>query len=265
MSDVSVRPNNRSASAMETLPRSTYSETELSARVELAALYRLCDLYGMTDLANGAIGARVPGTDHFLTHPYGMFWEEATASAFVTIDHNGQPVHGDTRWLNDGAVNLCRWIFDSRPEIDFFVHGHDTPVAAVASTRTGLLEINQPAVYLGHMLDYIDYEFDEDDAFAARICELFAHRSVVISRNHGYWTLGRSAGEAFFRAYFLRQACEVQIAAASTGQPLHVIGHARSQIIQPQMYASDSYNYDGATEWPGLIRKLDRECRGWRD
>jgi hypothetical protein len=77
---------------------------------------------------------RVPDRpDHYLTHPYGMFWEEATASSFVTITAEGTPVHDDRRWTNDGAVNLCRWIFGARPDIDFFIHGHEVPIAAVGS------------------------------------------------------------------------------------------------------------------------------------
>ena len=249
--------------AMQTLPRATFSEPEWEARVELTALYRLSALYGMDDLANGAIGARVPGTGNYLTHPYGMFWEEATPGAFITVDPDGDPVHGDTRWCNDGAVNLCRWVCGTRPDIQVFMHGHDEPIAGVASTETGLVWVNQPAVYLGHMLAYVDYAFDEDNAFAERVCARFAENNIVISRNHGHWTLGRNAGEAFFRSYFLRQACIVQLYAMSTGAPLHLIDEASVEVFQRQMYASEHYNYDGATEWPGLLRKLDRDCPGW--
>ena len=243
---------------------STYSSQEWERRVELAALYRAVDLHGMSDLVNGAIGARVPGSDgQYLTHPYGMYWDEATASSFVTVNGDGTPVYGDARWTNDGAVNLCRWIFGTRPDIQFFIHGHEVPIAAVGSIDCGLLWINQPAVYLGHMLGYLEYEFDEDEEFGQHFSAQAAAHNLLISRNHGHYSLGRTPAEAFFRSYFLRQACEVQIQAMSTGAPLHLISDDEVARFQQQMYGSPHYNYDGATEWPGLLRKLARECPGY--
>ena len=250
--------------AMDGPGRSAYSPVEWQTRVELAALYRAIHLYGMSDLANGTIGARVPDRpDHYLTHPYGMYWEEATASSFVTTTADGTPVHDDKRWTNDGAVNLNRWIFGTRPDINFYIHGHAEPVAAVGSLKCGLVWVNQPAVYLGHMLGYLDYEFDETEAFGELFRRLAADNNLLISRNHGHYAFGRVAGEAFFRSYFLRQACEIQIQAMSTGEKLHLISEAEVKRFQDQMYASPHYNYDGATEWPGLIRKLNRECPGY--
>jgi len=252
------------ARAMQAPPRSLYSPAEWATRVELAALYRAIHLYGLSDLANGAIGARVPDRpDHYLTHPYGMYWEEATASSFITITADGVPAYGDDRWTNDGAVNLCRWIFGARPDINFFIHGHEEPIAAVGSLQCGLVWVNQPAVYLGHMLGYLDYEFDETEEFGQLFARLAAEHNLLISRNHGHYSFGRLPGEAFFRSYFLRQACEIQIQAMSTGRELHLISDADAERFQNQMYRSEHYNYDGATEWPGLLRKLDRECPGY--
>jgi ribulose-5-phosphate 4-epimerase/fuculose-1-phosphate aldolase len=248
--------------AIDALPRGTYDDTEWAVRVELAALHRACALYGMSDLANGAIAARIPETGHFLLHPYGMYREEATASMFVTVDEHGTPVHGDSRWVNDGALNLCRWMFGTRPEMHWFVHGHEEPIVAVGSTEAGLLPVTQPAVYLGHMLGYVEFDFDEDAAFAERVCRAFASFNVVISRNHGHWSMGRTAGEAFFRAYFLLQACDIQCRVLAMGDP-HLISPERVAAYQAQMYASPHYNYDGVTEWPGLLRKVARECPGF--
>lgn len=244
--------------------RSTYSAREWRARVALAALHRAIHLYGMSDLVNGAIGARVPDRpDCYLTHPYGMYWEEATASSFITITGDGTAVYDDTRWTNDGAVNLCRWIFQSRPDVNFFIHGHEEPIAAVGSLECGLLWVNQPAVYLGHMLGYLNFEFDETEEFGALFSRLAADHNLLISRNHGHYAFGRVAAEAFFRSYFLRQACSIQLQAMSTGRDLHLIPDSEAKRFQQQMYASPHYNYDGATEWPGLLRKLDRECPGY--
>ena len=97
----------KTAEAMDAPDRGRYSPAEWQARLDLAVLYRALHLYGMSDVANGAIAARVPDQpDHYLIHPYGMYWEEATASSFVTVSPDGTPVHDDKRWVNDGAVNL---------------------------------------------------------------------------------------------------------------------------------------------------------------
>ncbi len=235
------------------------SEAEWQARVELAALFRIIAHYGMSDLANGAVCARVPDQpDHYLVHPYGMFWEEARASDMVKITANGQPVAADAPWLNDGVQNLCQWILGSRPETNFFVHGHEEEVMAVGSIKDGLLPLNQPAVYLGHITGYIEYEFEEDDAFGAHFVRKLGQNQILISRNHGYYALGETAAAAFFRAYFLRQTCSTQIRTLSMGCDLHLIDPQKVARYQDQMAASEHYNYNGKTEWPGLLRMLDK-------
>lgn len=242
-----------------------FSAAEWAARVELAALFRVLARYGMSDLANGAVGARVPDrTDHAITHPYGMFWEEARASDLITIGPDGRAVDAEAPWLNDGAVNLCAWIFQARPDVNFYVHGHDEDVMAVGSIDDGLLPLNQPAVYLGHITTYIEYEFDEDAAFGAHFAETLGHAQIMISRNHGYYALGGTAAAAFFRAYFLRQACAAQIKTLSMGRAPHLIDPQKVARYQDQMAASDDYNYDGATEWPGLLRWLERAHPDYR-
>ena len=234
------------------------TKAEWQARIELAALYRLIAHYGMSDLANGAIGARVPDQpDHYLTHPYGIFWEEIRASDFVKINSLGQPVEADGPWLNDGAQNLCCWILGSRPDTNFFIHGHEEEIMAVGSIEDGLLPLNQPAVYLGHITGYIEYEFDEDEDFGQHFIEKLGKNQILISRNHGYYALGDTPAAAFFRAYFLRQTCSAQIKTLSQGRDLHLIDPQKVARYQDQMSRSEHYHYDGKTEWPGLIRKLD--------
>jgi len=235
------------------------STGERETRVNLAALYRIIAKYGMSDLANGAIGARIAGEPHrYLTHPYGVFWEEMKASDFVKIDGDGQPVDGNAPWLNDGAVNLCKWIFGNRQDLNYFIHGHDEEVMAVGSIEDGLLPLNQPAIYLGHVLDYIEYTFEEDDEYAAHFAAKLADKQILITRNHGYYVMGDTPAAAFFRAYFLRQTCSAQIKTLSMGRALHLIDPQRAARYQDEMAASPDYNYNGETEWPALIRMLER-------
>jgi len=239
--------------------KATCSEAEWQARVDLAALFRIVAHYGMSDLVNGAVCARVPDQqDHYLVHPYGMFWEEARASDMIKVDASGQSVDPDGPWLNDGVQNLCKWIFGSRLEANFFVHGHEEEVMAVGSIEDGIMPLNQPAVYLGHITGYIEYEFEEDDAFGDHFVQRLGDNQILISRNHGYYALGETAAAAFFRAYFLRQTCSTQIKTLSMKRELHLIDPQKVARYQDQMAASEHYNYNGATEWPGLIRMLDK-------
>ena len=235
------------------------SDAQWQTRVELAALFRVVAHYGMSDLANGAIAARVPDEpDHYLVHPYGMFWEEASASSFVEIDADGKPIDSDAPWLNDGGVNLCQWILGSRPETNYFVHGHEEEVMAVGSIEEGIMPLNQPAVYLGNISGYIEYEFEEDEEFGDHFVKTLGNHQILISRNHGYYALGTTAAEAFFRTYFLCQTCSAQIKTLSMGRPLHFMDPQKVARYQDQMASSAHYNYDGKTEWPGLLRMLDR-------
>lgn len=237
----------------------TCSEAEWLARVDLAALFRIVAHYKMSDLANGAICGRVPDEpDHYLIHPYGMFWEEARASDMIKIDSTGQPVDPDAPWLNDGAQNLCIWIFGSRPEVNFFIHGHEEEVMAVGSIEEGILPLSQPAVYLGNITGYIEYEFEEDEGFSDHFIGNLGDNQILISHNHGYYALGETAAAAFFRAYFLRQTCSTQIKTLSMGRELHVIDPQKVARYQDQMAVSDHYNYNGETEWPGLLRMLNK-------
>lgn len=246
-------------SATETTS-SLYSPEEWKARVELAALFRILAHYKMDDVCNGGVAARIPNTQpsEYLTHPYGMMWEEATASMMVKINEKGQAVDEGGPFLNDGLQNLCVWIFGSRPDINFFVHGHEEEVMAVGSIEEGLLPLNQPAVYLGHITDYIEYNFDEKGDFPELFVKTLGTKHILISRNHGYYACGETAAAAFFRSYFLRQACSAQIKTLSMGRELHLLDKELCDKYRAEMADSDDYNYNGKTEWPGLLRMLDR-------
>lgn len=130
---------------------------------------------------------------------------------------------------------------------------------AVSATKGGLQPFSQAAVYLMHRTDYIDYEFFEDDEFAEKFQRGLSAHQILISHNHGYYCLGRTAAEAFFRAYYLRQACAVQVKVLSMGDAPRPIDPQAVARFQNQMCASEDYSYDGSTEWAALLRKLGRE------
>ncbi len=239
---------------------SACTPAEWETRCEQAALYRTLDHYGMSDLANQVVGARIKDApNHYLLHQYGMFYEEITASSLIKTDAEGKPLDPSMPAPVDGAQNLAKWIFGTRPEINYFIHGHCEDVMAVSATKQGLQAVSQAAVYLMHLTTYIDYEFFEDEEYGEKFEKTLSDKDIMITRNHGYYVLGRSAPEAFFRAYFLRQACEVQVKVLSMRDEPHVIDMQQVARLQDQMYESPHYNYDGSTEWAALLRKLDRE------
>jgi len=253
------------ADPLSSAERPTCGDAEWATRCDQAALYRLLDRYGMSDLANQVVGARVmDAPDRYLLHPYGMFYEEVTASSLIKTDRNGDPIDPAGAAPVDGARNLAKWIFGARPEVDFFIHGHCEDVMAVGSTKRGLRAVSQPAVYLLHLIAYIDYEFFEDDEYADKFKATLGDKDILITRNHGYYVLGRSAAEAFFRAYYLRQACAVQVKVLSMNEAPHVIDPQAVARFQDQMRDSPHYSYDGSTEWAALLRKLDREQPDYR-
>ena len=239
----------------------------------------------MSDIANQEISARVKGEpDCFLLHPYGLMFEEIRASDFVKVRLDGVVVdglgvwtgsgsddfsyHSGERWVSDGAVNLGRWIFGTRADVNCFIHGHCEDVVAVSVTNEGLRAVSQAAIYLGRLIAYLDYDFFEDDEYAELFMKTIRDKDVIVSHHHGYYTLSSRPSEAFFRAYYLRQACEIQVKAAAvaagTGDSMRVIDPQRVAMIQDQMTDSSHYHYDGTTEWAALLRKLERDCPDYR-
>ena len=239
---------------------------DISIRQELAALYRLLDMYGMSDLANQCAGSRsAENKDNYFIHPYGMFYNEIKASSLVKINKEGAPVELNSPWLNDGCINLAKWIFPAREDTNYFVHGHCEEVMAVGGTEEGLQYFSQAAVYLNHLIGYVDYEFVEDSEYGNKFMSLIKKHEILITRNHGYYTVGKTAAEAFFKAYYLKQACSVQIKNLSMRLTPRPIDKQKVECCWQNMSQSEDYNYDGKTEWAALLRKLDREHSDYKN
>ncbi len=237
-----------------------------SVRCELAALYRILDMYHMSDLANQCAGARSKDDkDSYFVHPYGMFYDEITASSLVKIDKQGKAIEKNVPWLNDGCINLAKWIFSAREDVNYYVHGHCEDVMAVGGTKEGLQYFSQAAVYLNHLIGYVEYNFVEDDEYAKKFMSLIKKHEILITRNHGYYTLGKTASEAFFRAYYLKQACSVQIKNLSMRLTPLPIDKQKAEYYWQNMSKSNDYNYDGKTEWAGLLRKLDKDQPNYKE
>ena len=238
------------------------SEAEWKARVDLAACYRLVDIYGMADMMANHVSARVPGEEAFLINPYGMMYEEITASSLVKVDHDGKilskPDFGDLNYgINIPGFVIHSAVHHARKEVDCVIHTHSWASMAVSSLECGLLPLTQTAMRF-LKVGYHDYQgvvldTSEQESLVADL----GQGEALILRNHGALTVGRTVGEAFNWMHRLELACRAQIGAMSCNSPL-------SKVSQPVLedtwnqYQPGTRRPYGQMEWAGLLRKLDR-------
>jgi ribulose-5-phosphate 4-epimerase/fuculose-1-phosphate aldolase len=239
--------------------RDKVSEEEWQVRVDLAATYRLVAMHGWDDMVFTHISARVPGPEHhFLINPYGLLFDEITASSLVKIDMDGNKVQE-----SEFPVNLAGFVIHSalhmnRPEIGCVIHLHTTDGVAVAAQAKGLLPLDQHAMMLIQDLAYHDYEgialdVDERDRLVADMGE----RNFMLLRNHGTLAAGKNCADAFLRIYYLERACAMQIRALAGGGTLNFPNQGVPEKTAMQgSFAFDCYM--GALAWPALLRKVAR-------
>jgi ribulose-5-phosphate 4-epimerase/fuculose-1-phosphate aldolase len=236
---------------------------EWQARIDLAACYRLVDLYGMSDMMANHISAHVPGEPGaFLINPYGMMYEEITASSLVKVNLAGEilatPDFGELGYgINRAGYVIHSAIHEARPEVACVIHTHSWASMAVSSLECGLLPLTQTAMRF-LKIGYHDYQgVVLDDAEKAGLVADLGQGEALMLRNHGALTVGRSIGEAFNWMHRIELACQSQLAAMACGTPF-------VQVPQPVLEATWA-NYQrhtrrpyGLMEWPALLRKLDR-------
>lgn len=239
------------------------SEEEWQVRCDLAACYQLIDLYGMTDLMSTHISARVPGKDdHFLLQQYGMFFEEVTASSLVKVDVAGNIVSGEGE-PNSGGFIIHSAVHMFRPDLRCVLHTHTPANNAVAMQKAGLRPLSQQAMMLQPFIGYHGYEGVADDLDERqRLAANFgAEGRILVLRHHGVLTVGKTIGEAFVWNYRFETACKYQIAGTAGGEEL---GELTEQDIahvaqQGRWLLGEGGPGECGLEWPGLLRKLERE------
>jgi len=246
--------------------RDRVSDAEWQARVDLAAAYRLVALYGWDDLIFTHISARVPDApDQFLINPYGMLFEEITASSLVKVDHHGEPVLETPYDVNPAGFIIHSAVHEARPEVSCVMHTHTPHGVAVSAQQEGLLPISQQAMFARTGLAYHDYEGValREDEKARLVADLGRGRQMIL-RNHGLLTCGRSVAEAFLTMYTLEAACRIQILAQSGGAALTKVSEAAA--ANPGEQSRQATKGKGAgLAWPALLRKLDRTQPDFRD
>jgi len=246
--------------------RDQVSEPEWQTRVDLAAAYRLVALYGWDDLIFTHISARVPGTDHhFLLNPYGMMFEEVTASSLVKVDLAGHKVTDSPYFINPAGFTIHSAVHAAREDALVVMHLHTDYGIAVSAQKDGLLPISQQAMLVLSSLAYHDYEglaLNEDEK--PRLVADLGDKSHLLLRNHGLLTVGRTAAEAFLSMFLLERACKIQILAQSGGRELVEIPSPVVRLVEAQVKAV-TVGQGAALTWPGLLRKLDRIDPSYRE
>ncbi len=246
--------------------RSRVSESEWQRRVDLAAAYRLVALYGWDDLIFTHISARVPGPEHhFLINPYGMMFDEITASSLVKVDLHGQKVMDSPYDINPAGFTIHSAIHAAREDAQCVLHTHSLNGVAVSAQKDGVLPISQQASIVLSSLAYHDYEGIalRDDEKPRLVTDL-GDKNYFMLRNHGLLTVGETIADAFLFMYLFEAACMIQVRAQSGGGELIPID---PQIIAGvQMMAKQvTKGMGGSLAWPGLLRRLDRRNPGYRE
>lgn len=245
------------------------SEQEWTLRKELAAVYRLCALYGWTDLVFTHISARLPdedGEERFLINPYGVMFDEMTASSLVKVDLKGD-VRQDTPYIvNPAGFTIHSAVHMARHDAGCVIHLHTPYGVAVSMQKPGLRRYSQFALVVGNDLAYHDYEgialdLDERERIVADLGE----KGCLMLKNHGTLTVGENCAIAFLRAYFLEMACKTQIFGQSIADPDQMIEEPPSMgdRVAEQSAAAFTAGLGDALVWPGLMRRLNRMNPGY--
>lgn len=244
------------------------SEAEMKVRADLAACYRLVELYGMGDGLGTHISARVPDRENeFLLNPYGLFFDEIDASSLVRVNMDGEITDDSNYQVNKAGFTIHSAILGGRPDINCALHTHTVPGMAVSSIEEGLLPLTQHAMRFHKRISYHDYEgvatrMDECERLQA---DLGPTNKAMILRNHGLLTCGETVGEAFQLIVRLEKTCEAQIQAmtmAQGGATLKYIDEDVAEYTAEGMAARGPAASEPA--WAAHLRRLDKVNPGYK-
>jgi ribulose-5-phosphate 4-epimerase/fuculose-1-phosphate aldolase len=237
---------------------------EARVRVELACAYRLAAQFGWHELIYNHITVRAPGTEHFLINPFGLMYREVKASNLVKVDLDGGII-GASAWpINPAGYVLHSAIHGARPDVGSVMHTHSTAGMAVACQKDGLLPLSFPAAFFTGQIAYHDFEgvtLDLDER--QRMIANLGDKPVMILRNHGLVSTGRTVADAFITMYNLQRACEVQIAAQAGGAALHLPAPGVAEKVARQV--GDGSAQDNALVFAALMRWMDELDPSYRD
>ena len=242
--------------------------TEREARIALAACYRLVARLGLDDLIYNHISLRVPGeADHFLINPYGLLFDEITASDLVKIDTAGRKIDNTPHEVNVAAFVIHAAIHKASHDAACVLHTHSDASTAISGLKDGLLPYSQFAMRFYNRQSFHDYEgvaIDLDEQ--ARLVRDLGDNKVMLMRNHGILTTGRTPGEAFMLLYYFERAARIQLDMQASGATLAIPPHEVCEKAARQFWAQQGdILIPGEREWPALLRQLDRADPSYRN
>ena len=244
---------------------SRYTEAEWKMRVDLAACYRLADLYGFSEIVWNHITAKVPESKFFLINRFGLRYDEVTASNLVTIDLDGNVIDPGSA-SSEKDVNVTGFIIHSaihaaRPDVHCVMHSHSAAGLAVSVLKNGFVPMTQDTMPLYDRVAYHDWEgLSVDTAERETLAADLGDKKAMIMRNHGLLTCGASVGEAFMLMYYLDRGCKVQMQVLASGQEYQLPAPELCEQAASQ-YADFPY---GKFEWPALVRLLEKQSPDYR-
>jgi len=242
------------------------SAVEQQARVDLAAFLRLVAQYGWDDLLLAHISCRVPGEDAYLINPFGILFEEATASSLLKVDYQGRKLIDSDYEISPEANVIHGAILTAREDVNCVAHVHTVAGTAVASQVNGLRNISQQSMLVSASLAYHDYEgVVLDPAEAPRLQDDLGDRQYMILRNHGLLTVGATVSQAFQGLYNLQRSCEIQIAAESGAELLIHIDDAIMEKTKTLFAGGAAIPASKDLLWEALLRRLRRNEPDFED
>ncbi|MFT4569831.1 MAG: ribulose-5-phosphate 4-epimerase/fuculose-1-phosphate aldolase [Hyphomicrobiaceae bacterium] len=240
--------------------RDLVSPEEWQTRVDLAAAYRLVAHYGWDDMIFTHISARVPGPDHhFLINPYGLLFEEITASSLIKVDLDGNAVMDSPYKTNPAGFTIHSAIHAAREDAKCVLHLHTLDGTAVSAMAEGLMPLNQTACLVRESVAYHDWEgvaLDHDER--PRLVADLGDKDTMILRNHGTMSVGETIAAAFIKIYYLERACSMQVRSVSGNRELHF---PAADVVQKtgELGSQGLAVVADYLAWPALVRMLDRQ------
>ena len=243
------------------------SPEEWQVRVDLAAAYRLVAAFRWDDLVFTHISARVPGShDEFLINPYGLMFDEITASSLIKIDAQGNKLDESEYAVNPAGFTIHSAVHSSRHDALCVMHTHTLNGIAVSAQKAGVLPISQQSIFVLSSLGYHDYEgvaLNEEEK-PRLVADLGATNDFLMLRNHGLLTVGKTVADAFLAMYLFETVCAIQVRAMAGGTALTSVDPRIIAGAQRQAREATRGTGAGALTWPGLLRRLDKQDPSFR-
>jgi ribulose-5-phosphate 4-epimerase/fuculose-1-phosphate aldolase len=251
-------------SALPSALSTQMTEAEWQARCDLAALYRISDHFGWTDIIATHMSVRVPGEPNcFLINHYEEMFHEITASSLIKMDLDGNVIGKQGRF-NKAGFTIHSGVYKARPDANCAMHTHTRAGAGAAMLRDGLRPISQDVLLVLDDIVYHDYGMPATQEECDALGQSVQHGSCVVLRNHGLLTLAPTIPGALLNLYMLERACELELIARTFSEPPVMVDPEVVSRMAHRMKKARNDPSWGVQEWHALVRRVDGKGSDWR-